>query len=345
MEDSLAETRRDHEYNMITQAYDAQLEEFRNTQDAKTTELQTSLDAQNKAISIALSAARDNYNEVYGQLTEIANIYGVTLNSDVVNPWKSAAAAVSEYKSAVNKASSSLGITTNNYLSAKASAGGNYAGDVYNSGSATKSSSSSSKSSSTSSSAIRYKTTGDYWLRDGAGTDKKQLYIIPSGTTVTSDGKTQSWGGYNWYHVNYGGTWGWTSSLGLQKLARGTKSALGGIALTDEEGLGSEAILTKDGVLRQLAAGDMVFSAEQKENLWKLSKAVIPSMLTTGAGGIFSGSRNVKQEVNMNYGSLLTVNGDVSRDALPDLQKILELASEKTRNDMYSTLRAIGITK
>ena len=338
-EEDLAETRRDHEYTMLTAAYDEQLEQFRETQTEKLTELSTSLDAQNRAISTALSVARDNYSEIYGELTQIANIYGVTLNSDVVNPWKSAAAAVSEYESAVNRASSSIGITTNNYLKANTgkNPAGSFAENKYISGT---SSSSSSKPASTATS--KFRTTGDFWLRADAGTDKKGLYVIPNGTTLTSDGKKKSWGGYDWYHVNYGGTWGWTSGYGLQKLARGTKYALGGLALTDEHGLGSEAIITRDGALRQLNAGDMVFSADQKETLWRLSKT--PAILAGGIGSAVGG-RNVKQEVNLNYGSLLTVNGNVDRDALPSLERILEMASEKTRNDMYSTLQKIGIHK
>ena len=52
---------------------------------------------------------------------------------------------------------------------------------------------------------------------------------------------------------------------------KGTKNARPGIALTDEEGLGSEVVITKYGALRQLDSGDSVFNAEQVKNLHALS--------------------------------------------------------------------------
>ena len=54
--------------------------------------------------------------------------------------------------------------------------------------------------------------------------------------------------------------------------AKGTKSAVKGIHLTDEEGIGSEVIITKHGALRQLDNGDHVFNADMSENLWKLAQ-------------------------------------------------------------------------
>lgn len=64
----------------------------------------------------------------------------------------------------------------------------------------------------------------------------------------------------------------WMKSHGYRK---GTKSAIGGLTLTDEDGLGSEVIFSKKyGTLRQLDSGDMVFNADQVEQLWNLSKGI-----------------------------------------------------------------------
>lgn len=48
---------------------------------------------------------------------------------------------------------------------------------------------------------------------------------------------------------------------------KGTNSATQGLHLTDEDGLGSEVIVTKYGTLRQLDSGDTVFSKEQVQKL------------------------------------------------------------------------------
>lgn len=60
--------------------------------------------------------------------------------------------------------------------------------------------------------------------------------------------------------------------------ANGTKSAAKGWHLFDENGLGSEVILTKQGVLKQFEGGEHVFDAQATENLWKLAQSN-PAML------------------------------------------------------------------
>lgn len=52
----------------------------------------------------------------------------------------------------------------------------------------------------------------------------------------------------------------------------GTLSASKGLHLFDEEGLGSEIIITKEGALRQFNAGDTVFSNKMVDNLWNLAQ-------------------------------------------------------------------------
>lgn len=54
--------------------------------------------------------------------------------------------------------------------------------------------------------------------------------------------------------------------------AGGTRSAIPGWRLTDEDGLGSEFIITKNGVLQQFKGGEMVFNNEQAKRLFEWSK-------------------------------------------------------------------------
>lgn len=121
--------------------------------------------------------------------------------------------------------------------------------------------------------------------------------------------------------------------LGLRRGAFQVGS--GGWRLTDEDGIGSEAILTKEGVLRQLDAKDTVFNAKQRETLWNLSKMDFSSLaaIPKSSGGI---------SVTNSYGSLLTVNGNVDRDALPELKEILKQACEYTKKDMLHSMQKKG---
>lgn len=91
-------------------------------------------------------------------------------------------------------------------------------------------------------------------------------------------------------------------------LKKGSKSAPGGLTLTDEEGLGSEVIFSKKyGTLRKLDAGDMVFNADQVEKLWNLSKGM-PNMFVDNLGAnlpdISNISNNLANKVDVEFGDV-----------------------------------------
>lgn len=100
----------------------------------------------------------------------------------------------------------------------------------------------------------------------------------------------------------------WMKSHGYCK---GTNSAKPGIHLTDEDGLGSEVIVTKYGTLRQLEAGDTVFSKEQVQKLWDMSKgitALTPNMglnnITTKLPDIPANSKSMTNKVDVEFGDV-----------------------------------------
>lgn len=100
----------------------------------------------------------------------------------------------------------------------------------------------------------------------------------------------------------------WMKSHGYRK---GTNSAKPGIHLTDEDGLGSEVIVTKYGTLRQLEAGDTVFSKEQVQKLWDMSKgitALTPNMglnnITTKLPDIPANSKSMTNKVDVEFGDV-----------------------------------------
>lgn len=93
-------------------------------------------------------------------------------------------------------------------------------------------------------------------------------------------------------------------------LKKGSKSAHGGLTLTDEDGLGSEVIFSKKyGTLRKLDAGDMVFNADQVEKLWNLSKGITtPNMYMDNLGvklpDVPNISNNLANKVDVSYGDV-----------------------------------------
>lgn len=326
MEEDLAETRRDHEYNTMVEAYDDEVEHFGEIQDDKIEALTASLAHQNEAISSALTLARDNYANIYGQLNDLVEEYGISLSSNLVNPWTEATDAINEYQSALKRATSNANISSGGYVSETDNQSiTHYGNNGVSSG--------------------NYKSLyNGTAIMDSASMRGTVLGFIPKGSLAESDGATHS----GWIHVKYNGVWGWTSIGNLQKAARGTFNASNGLTLTDEYGLGSEAIITKQGVLRQLNSGDMVFNASQKNMLWKLSQMDVPAMIgdlgaSVGMLSRLGGNSDGSTNISMNYGSLLTVNGNVDREALPNLEDICKAASEYIKKDITSTFRKIGV--
>lgn len=242
----LDDTRRDHEYDTMSKAYDKELEDFKKIQDEKINDLETYLASQKTAINDALTFIRDDYKNTYDRMSSIAKSYGITLNNSILNPWTSAAKAVKAYNNAIsNIKSANVKIKTNNFK-----------------------------------------------------------------------GQAKS------------------------KKARGTFNASQGLTLTDEEGL--EAILTKDGVLRQLDSGDTVFNAQQREMLWKISK-MSPSTLIRKpniAANINSG-KGMNGDININYD--ITVEGNADNNTVADIEDICKRAAEYTKSDMIKSFRKIGI--
>ena len=94
------------------------------------------------------------------------------------------------------------------------------------------------------------------------------------------------------------------------------------IYMTQENG--GEIITTKDGVLIPLEAGDGVIPAQLTEKLFQMAREYpsAPNAANIELPTIQSSGTN--STVNVSYGSMLTVNGNVDREVLPDLKTILQ---------------------
>lgn len=127
----------------------------------------------------------------------------------------------------------------------------------------------------------------------------------------------------------------------LKGYANGTKRVGSNrIAMTNENG--REIIVTKDGWITPLEASDMVIPnditetlidmAERQQNYAMNGNFKMPELKVKDASG---------NSVNNVYNTF-TVQGDLTRDTLPELNKILDLASSKTQNDIRKNKRRFG---
>lgn len=100
----------------------------------------------------------------------------------------------------------------------------------------------------------------------------------------------------------------WMKSHGYRK---GTKSATSGVHIYDEDNPGSEVIVTKYGTLRQFDSGDTVFSKEQVQKLWDMSKGITDLTPNMGLNNIASklpdipvNSKSMSNKVDISYGDV-----------------------------------------
>ena len=100
----------------------------------------------------------------------------------------------------------------------------------------------------------------------------------------------------------------WMKSHGYRK---GTKSATSGVHIYDEDNPGSEVIVTKYGTLRQFDSGDTVFSKEQVQKLWDMSKGITALTPNMGLNNIANklpdipvNSKSMSNKVDISYGDV-----------------------------------------
>ena len=122
-----------------------------------------------------------------------------------------------------------------------------------------------------------------------------------------------------------------------KKKATGTRHAQKGMTLTQEKG--GEIITTKDGVLVPLKAGDGVIPANLTDKLFRMAMDY-PNIGQTVA---LPEMKPAETNVTVSYGSLLTVNGNVDKDALPGLQDILKQAYQYTSKQLAIDAKKAGM--
>lgn len=114
----------------------------------------------------------------------------------------------------------------------------------------------------------------------------------------------------------------------------GVLSASKGLHLFDENGLGSEIIITKEGALRQFNTGDTVFSDKMVDNLWNLAQN---NPISYNLPKIPDTSNLVRRD---NSSQEVTVKVDGMSVNLPNVTNYKEFRSELIRDNTFTD--AIG---
>ena len=154
---------------------------------------------------------------------------------------------------------------------------------------------------------------------------------------------TRIMSGSHGYHISTGnklgnGDLGWLKLSQIKGYASGTRKAKKGLARFDDTksgslDLGSEVLMTKHGVLKQMD-GDTIFSKAQTDNLWKISHLdPVSSSDRLGKGQLYNMNKHeTVQSINLSFDSLLTVQGNADAGFMDEARKHMpKLANEMGR--------------
>lgn len=116
----------DYQTDKQLDALQKEYDDFKEKQEDKIKELETSLDSQEKTIKDSLSIVKGDYTKVYDELGKLADIYGQKLTDTLMKPWENAKNAYQQYTNAikdVTKFSGSGTVDKARYSLAKNSSG------------------------------------------------------------------------------------------------------------------------------------------------------------------------------------------------------------------------------
>lgn len=130
------------------------------------------------------------------------------------------------------------------------------------------------------------------------------------------------------------------SDLGIQGYASGTQS-VPHTGLYEVNERGNEMIVTPEGhILMPLTKGTGVINADMTANLMAAAKTGVMPQSYLVDPSIPQINRSIT--ITNHYDSLLTVNGDVSKDTLPELQTILKESYKYTTQQLSKEFSLLG---
>lgn len=192
----------------------------------------------------------------------------------------------------------------------------------------------------------------DSWGKRPLGTKYSGVangVIIDGYSASKYGGKAKRTGDFDVHIKTYDGKYGdlgWVKLSQISGYARGTTSTgvtRNQLAWTQENG--RELIYRKsdNALLTNLGKGDVVFNHDMTENLMSWGRINPNQTLPIGAANIPVRESNITLEQNI--GSLLTVEGNVDKDALPSLETILEKSCKYTMGYFKTELRKTGFRR
>ena len=192
--------------------------------------------------------------------------------------------------------------------------------------------------------------TGSYYYDSWGQMPAGNLYSGVAGGVVIDGYSGSEFGGASNFHGGYGihirsadgryGDLGWVSLNQISGYAKGTRGVKKDLEFAKINEIGNELIIRRGGNdYTTLTYGSAPHNLSSK--LFTLAEHTNQILNSTVKRN--NGNENIA--INNHYDSLLTVNGNVDRDALPGLEKLLQKSYEYTSKRMYKDAGLMGIQK
>ena len=188
------------------------------------------------------------------------------------------------------------------------------------------------------------------WIPGRNGT----YYYLTADGSMAENMAIKSKDGNDYYYVDGSGKWD-GKTLTKDEVRKkgyavgyrnGTTKAKKGLNLMDEDGLGSEVIISKYGVLQQFKGGEHVFNSEQTNRLWDISKNpkdyiynIVNQKIPKDA--LNSIKRNQNVNVDINIGGVLdeSTMRILNNEFVPMLKKNSRIISDSVAKEIKWQLK------
>ena len=190
----------------------------------------------------------------------------------------------------------------------------------------------------------------DSWGKSPAGnrySGVKNGVVIDAYSASKYGGNGRNTGGFDVHIKSADGKYGdlgWVKLSQLKGYATGTKGITNSVEIARVDELGKELRIKRGGdIYEMFRYGDAVVPKHMTDNLFTLADHTNEVMETINSADRGSGSGEVT--VNNNYESLLTVNGDITKETFPGVKKMCEEAYRYTAKEFKKDARYMGITR
>lgn len=188
------------------------------------------------------------------------------------------------------------------------------------------------------------------WIPGRNGT----YYYLTADGSMAENMAIKSKDGNDYYYVDESGKWD-GKTLTKDEVRKkgyavgyrnGTTKAKKGLNLMDEDGLGSEVVISKYGVLQQFKGGEHVFNSEQTNRLWDISKNpkdyidnIVNQKIPKDA--LNSIKRNQNVNVDINIGGVLdeSTMRILNNEFVPMLKKNSRIISDSVAKEVKWQLK------